>query len=226
MYIIYLNNLNIIYLDQNFFGWPSMGLSNHSWLLILIVFSIIFFCLLFTGIMICSRTHCCSCLSTNKKHLHDSPTHLHQRQYSPTSNTASSSLIKPNDLWAGADCLSSPPPPTATIRNSNTGERHYETSSTAGSGTLQRCNHHHHHHLYHHTQESQPLTSNIELNNDQQRHSYVPSNDGSSSIDGNTSGFTINSKFNTSIRTRPIAVGGPFEQQTQKRSMKNLRMFL
>jgi hypothetical protein len=173
--------------------------------------------------MICFRTRCCSCLSTNKKHIHNSPNHIHQRQYSPTSNTASSSLIKPTDLWAGADSLS---PPTATIRNSNNCERHYETSSTAGSGTLQRCNHHHHHqHLYHHTQESQPLTNNMELNNDQQRHSYVPSNDGSSSIDGNTSGFTINGKFNTSIRTRPIAVGGSFEQQTQKKSTKNLRMF-
>jgi hypothetical protein len=201
-----------------------MGLSNNSWFLILIIFSIVFLCVLITCIVICSRTRCCSCLSTNKKHINDSPNHLHQRQYSPTSNTASSSLIKPNDLWAGADCLS---PPTATIRNSNTGERHYETSSTAGSGTIQRCNHHHHHHphLYHHTQESQPLTNNMELNNDQQRHSYVPSNDGSSSIDGNTSGFTINSKFNTSMRTRPIAVGASFEQQTQKKSVKNLRMF-
>jgi hypothetical protein len=169
--------------------------------------------------MICSRTRCCSCLSTNKKHLHDSPTHLHHRQYSPTSNTASSSLIKPTDLWAGADCLS---PPTATIRNSNMAERHYETSSTAGSGTLQRCNHPHHH-LYHHTPETQPLTNNMELNNDPQRHSYVPSNDGSSSIDGNTSGFAMNTKFNTSMRTRPIAVGTAFEQQTQKKSMKNLR---
>jgi hypothetical protein len=172
--------------------------------------------------MICSKTHCCSCLSSNKKHLHDSPTHIHQRQYSPTSNTASSSLIKPTDLWSGADCLS---PPTATIRNSNAGERHYETSSTAGSGTLQRCNHHHHHHPYHHTQETQPLTNNMDLNNVEQRHSYVPSNDGSSSIDGNTSGFTINGKFNSSIRTRPIAVGGPFDQQAQKKSMKNLREF-
>jgi hypothetical protein len=172
--------------------------------------------------MICSRTRCCSCLSTDKKHLHDSPTHIHQRPYSPTSNTASSSLIKPTDLWAGADCLS--PPPTATIRNSNAGERHYETSSTAGSATLQRCNHHHHH-LYHHTQETQPLTNNMELNNDQQRHSYVPSNDGSSSIDGNTSGFMMNTKFNSSIRTRSIAVGGSFEQQLQKKPMKNLRMF-
>lgn len=198
-----------------------MGLSNNSWLLILIALGIITICALFTGILICSRSQCCSCLSTNKKPLHDSPNHLHQRQYSPTSNTASSSLIKPNDLWAGADCLS---PPTATIRNSNTGERHYETSSQAGSATLQRCNHHHH--LYHHTQESQPLTNNMDLNNDQQRHSYVPSNDGSSSIDGNTSGFTINPKFNTSIRTRPIAVGTSFEQTTQqKKSMKNLRMF-
>ncbi|CAF0745234.1 unnamed protein product [Rotaria sordida] len=211
--------------DQNLFGWPSMGLSNNSWLLILIAFSIAFLCLFFCGIIICSKTSCCccSCWSGNKKHIHNSPTHSHQRQYSPTSNTASSSLIKPTDLWAGADCLS---PPTATIRNSNTTERHYETSSTAGSGTLQRCNHHHHHHhpLYHHTQETQPLTSNIELNNDQQRHSYVPSNDGSSSIDGNTSSFPINGKFNTSIRTRPIAVGGSFEQQTQKKSMKNLPM--
>ncbi|CAF3339111.1 unnamed protein product [Rotaria sp. Silwood1] len=197
-----------------------MGLSNNSWLLILIVFSIIFFCIFFSGILICSKSNCCSCWSANKKHIHDSPTHSHQRQYSPTSNTASSSLIKPTDLWAGADCLS---PPTATIRNSNTSERHYETSSTAGSGTLQRCNHHHHH-LYHHTQETQPLTNNIELNSDQQRHSYVPSNDGSSSIDGNTSGFALNGKFNTSIRTRPIAVGGQFEQQTQKKSMKNLPM--
>ncbi|CAF0777259.1 unnamed protein product [Rotaria sp. Silwood1] len=205
--------------NQNLFGWPSMGLSNNSWLLILIVFSIIFFCIFFSGILICSKSNCCSCWSANKKHIHDSPTHSHQRQYSPTSNTASS-LIKPTDLWAGADCLS---PPTATIRNSNTSERHYETSSTAGSGTLQRCNHHHHH-LYHHTQETQPLTNNIELNSDQQRHSYVPSNDGSSSIDGNTSGFALNGKFNTSIRTRPIAVGGQFEQQTQKKSMKNLPM--
>ncbi len=212
----------MIDLGQNLFGWPSMGLSNNSWLLILIVFCLICLCLLFTSIMICSRTRCCSCLSTDKKHLHDSPTHIHQRPYSPTSNTASSSLIKPTDLWAGADCLSSPP--TATIRNSNAGERHYETSSTAGSATLQRCNHHHHH-LYHHTQETQPLTNNMELNNDQQRHSYVPSNDGSSSIDGNTSGFVMNTKFNSSIRTRSIAVGGSFEQQLQKKPMKNLRMF-
>ncbi len=198
-----------------------MGLSNNSWLIILIGVSIICLCLLFTGIMICSRTHCCSCLSTDKKHIHDSPTHIHQRQYSPTSNTVSSSLLKPTDLWSGADCLS---PVTATIRNSNTGERHYETSSTAGSGTLQRCNHHHHH-LYHHTQETQPLTNNIELNNDQSRHSYVPSNDGSNSMDGNTSGFTINGKFNSSMRTRPIAVNGSFEPQPQKKSMKNLRMY-
>ena len=170
--------------------------------------------------MICSRTQCCFCVSNEKKQIHDSPTHLHQRQYSPTSNTASSSLIKPTDLWAGADCLS---PPTATIRNSNIGERHYETSSTAGSGTLQRCNHHHHHPLYLHNQETQPLTNNLESNMDQQRHSFVPSNDGSSSIDGNTSGFTLNGKFNASVRSRPIAVGGSFEQQTQKKSMKNLR---
>lgn len=198
-----------------------MGLSNNAWLLILIVIGVIFLCLLFTGIMVCSRTHCCACGSKEQKHLHDSPTHIHQRAYSPTSNAASSSLIKPNDLWAGADCLS---PSTTAIRNCNTGERHYETSSTAGTATLQRCNHHHHH-LYHHTQETQPLTNHIELNNDQQRHSYVPSNDGSSSIDGNTSGFTINSKFNSSMRTRPIAVGGSFEQPPQKKSMKNLRMF-
>ncbi|CAM4739715.1 unnamed protein product [Rotaria magnacalcarata] len=207
--------------NQKLLGWLSIGgLSNSSLLLILIVFSIVFLCFFFTVIIICSRSACCSCLSSNKKHINDSPTHSHQRQYSPTSNTASSSLIKPTDLWAGADCLS---PPTATIRNSNTSERHYETSSTAGSGTLQRCNHHHHH-LYHHAQETQPLTNNIELNNDQQRHSYVPSNDGSSSIDGNTTGFTINGKFNSSMRTRPIAVGSPFEQPPQKKPMKNLPM--
>ena len=193
-----------------------MNLSYNAWLLILIVFSIVFLCF-FAGIIICSRTHCCSCFSTKHKYTRDSPTHVHQRQYSPINNAALS-LIKPNDLWAGADCLS---PPTATIRNSGTAERHYETSSTAGSGTLQRCNHHHrHHHLYHHTQETQPLTHNIELNNDQHRHSYVPSNDGSSSIDGNTNGLT---RFNTSIRTRPIAISAPFEQQMPKKSMKNLR---
>lgn len=198
-----------------------MGLSNNSWIVILITVGAIFLCLLLTGILVCSRTRCCSCVSTEQKQFHDSPTHIHQRPYSPTSNGASSSLIKPTDLWAGADCLSPPPP---TIRNCNPGERHYETSSTAGSATLQRCNHHHHHHMYHHTQETQPLTNHIEMNNDQQRHSYVPSNDGSSSIDGNTSGFGINTKFNSSMRTRPIAVGGSFEQQAQKKSVKNLRM--
>jgi hypothetical protein len=128
--------------------------------------------------------------------------------------------MKPTDLWAGADCLS---PSTAMIRNSNTGERHYEASSTAGSGTLQRCSHHHHHLVYHHTQETQPLTNNMDSTIDQQRHSFVPSNDGSSSIDGNTSGFTLNGKFNASMRTRPIAVGGSFDQQAQKKSVKNLR---
>ncbi|UJR33928.1 hypothetical protein I4U23_021347 [Adineta vaga] len=209
--------------DQNLFGWPSMGLSNNSWLIILIVISIICLCILFTGIIICSRAQCCFCMSNDKKQIHDSPTHIHQRQYSPTSNTASSSLMKPTDLWAGADCLS---PPTATIRNSNPGERHYETSSTAGSGTLQRCNHHHHHQhlLYHHNQETQPLTNNIDSNIDQQRHSFAHSNDGSNSMDGNTSGFTLNGKFNASVRTRPIAVGGSFDQQAQKKSMKNLPM--
>ncbi|CAF0841877.1 unnamed protein product [Adineta steineri] len=210
-------------INQNLFGWPSMGLSNNSWLIILVIVTITFLCLLFTGIMLCSRTRCCSCISNNKKHIHDSPTHMHQRQYSPTSNTASSSLMKPNDLWAGADCLS--PTTTTVLRTSNTCERHYETSSTAGSGTLQRCNHHNHHLLYHHTQESQPLTNNIDTNMDQQRLSYVPSNDGSSSVDGHTtSGFTLNGKFNASIRTRPIAVGASFEQQSQKKSMKNLPM--
>ena len=199
-----------------------MGLSNHSWLLILVVVSIVFICVLTTGIVICSRAQCCSCMSTDKKHSHHSPTHMHQRQYSPTSNTPSSSLMKPTDLWAGADCLSPPPLLSTTGRNSNAGERHYESSSTTGSGTLQRCNHHHHH-LYHHTQETQPLTNNIELNNEQQRHSYVPSNDGSSSLDGNTNSFSINAKFNNSMRTRPIAVGAPFEQAAQKKSMKNLR---
>jgi hypothetical protein len=45
-------------------------------------------------------------------------------------------------------------------------------------------------------------------------------------MDGNTAGFSINGKFNTSIRTRPIAAAGaPFEQQTQKKTTKNLRMF-
>jgi hypothetical protein len=44
-------------------------------------------------------------------------------------------------------------------------------------------------------------------------------------MDGNTSGFTINGKFNSSMRTRPIAVNGSFEPQPQKKSMKNLRMF-
>jgi hypothetical protein len=134
--------------------------------------------------------------------------------------------MKPNDLWAGADCLSSPPAPTATLRTSNGPERHYEASSTAGSGTLQRCNHHHHHQhqAYHHSQETQPLTNHNDMSNDQHRHSYVPSNDGSSSLDGNTNGFIMNSKFNASLRTRPIVVGGPFESQAQKKSMKNLRM--
>lgn len=211
-----------ILLDQNLFGLPSMGLSHNLWLIVLSIFSITILCFFFTGIIICSRSTCCTCLSSNKKHIHSSPTHSHHRPYSPTSNTASSSLIKPTDLWAGADCLS---PPTATIRNSNASERHYETSSTAGSGTLQRCSHHHHH-LYHHPQETQPLTNSIDLNHDQQRHSYVPSNDGSSSIDGNTSGFMMNAKFNSSIRTRPMVVGAAFEQQSQKKSTKNLRMFL
>lgn len=200
-----------------------MGLSNTTLTLILAAFCVIMLCFFLTVVIVCARSNCCSCWSTNKKHIHDSPMHSHQRQYSPTSNTASSSLMKPTDLWAGADYLS---PPTATIRNSNNVERHYETSSTTGSGTLQRCSHHHHHHMYHHTPETQPLTNNTELSNDQQRHSYVPSNDGSSSIDGNTSGFIINSKFNTSMRTRPIAVGGSFDQQVQKKSMKNLRMYL
>jgi hypothetical protein len=202
-----------------------MGLSNQTWLLILIAFCMVCLCLLTTGLALCSRAYCCSCLSTKKKHLHDSPTHIHQRQYSPTSNTASSSLIKPTDLWAGADCLSSPPPPPNNMRNNNAGERHYETSSTAGSATLQRCNHPHHH-LYHHTQETQPLTNNMEMSHDQQRHSYVPSNDGSSSMDGNSNSFVINSKFNASMRTRPIAVGGTFESQAQKKPVKNLREFL
>ena len=202
-----------------------MGLSHQSWLFILIVFSLVVLCALFTSVVLCSRAHCCLCFSNPKKHLHESPNHMHQRQYSPTSNTGSSSLMKPNDLWAGADCISPPPIPASSLRNGNVVERHYEASSTGGSGTMQRCNHHHHH-LYHHTQETQPLTAGIDMNNDQHRHSYVPSNDGSNSFDGTSNGFSINPKFNGSMRTRPIAVGTPFDTQTQKKSMKNLRKFI
>lgn len=208
-------------LNQTMFGWASLGLSNQSWFIVLIGFGLLVVCVFFMGILVCTRAHCCTCFMNDKKHLHESPTHIHQRQYSPTSNTASSSLMKGNDLWAGADCISSPPVPSG-VRNMNISERHYEASSTAGSGTLQRCNHHHH--MYHHTQETQPLTSGIEMNNDQHRHSFVPSNDGSASLDGNSNGFSLNGKFNNSMRTRPIAVGGPFDSQAQKKTMKTLPM--
>ncbi|CAF1512862.1 unnamed protein product, partial [Didymodactylos carnosus] len=177
-------------------------ITNSTWLLILAVAGVAILCIILFSVISC---FCCRRSSKTKL----------QRRFSATSNTnlntnTASSITKPADLWTGAghSLIHDNNHNSGTTNNSI--ERHYD-GSTGSNGTMQRC------HLYQ-QHEIQPLT---DAHNLQQRHSYVPSNDGSSST---TELLTTNNKM-TNQRSRPIAV--PYDQTLQakdRKSMKNLPM--
>ncbi|CAF1302198.1 unnamed protein product, partial [Didymodactylos carnosus] len=185
--------------------------TNSPWLSIIAIAGVAVLCTILFSVILCL---CC-------RRRRSSKAKQNQRRFSATSNTnlnmnTSSSVMKPTDIWAGADHSlvheNNNHNSGTTIRN-NSIERHYD-GSACSSGTMQRC---HHHHL-HQQHEIQPLTGGNDL---QQRHSYVPSNDGSSSA---ADVSTTNNKM-INQRSRPIAM--PFDQTTQlkdRKSMKNLPM--